>query len=65
MAPSKKVALAVESSKDHSVQEQMAKMITMMEASTQQAAMANRALEEMKEAQAELTTRIAELQPKN
>ena len=33
MAPSKNVVSAVESSKDHSMQEQMAKMIAMMEVS--------------------------------
>ena len=49
MAPSKKVVSVVESSEDHSMQEQMAKMIEMMDASTHQVTTANRALKEMKE----------------
>ena len=43
----------------------MAKMMAMMEASTQQAAAANQALEEMRETQAELTAKITELQQEN
>ena len=61
MAPSKKVVSTVKSSEDYSMQKQLVKMIAMMEASAQQATAANRALEEMKETQAELTTRINEL----
>ena len=49
MAPSKKVFLVVESSEDHFMQETMANMIAMMEALAQQAAVANRVLEEIKE----------------
>ena len=52
----------VESSEDHSLQEQIAKMMAMVETSTQQAAAANRALEETR---AELTAKIAELQQEN
>ena len=44
------------------MQEQIAKMIAMVEASTQQAIAASRALEET---QAELTTKITELQQEN
>ena len=61
MAPAKKVVSIVESSKDHSIQEQMTKMMAMMEASAQQAAAENQALEEMNETQAELTIKITEL----
>ena len=62
MAPAKKVISTVESSEDHSMQEQMAKMMAMVEASAQQAAVASRALEET---QAELITKITELQREN
>ena len=48
MAPAKKVVSIVESLEDHSMQEQIAKMMAMVEASAQQAAAtaASRALEE-------------------
>ena len=59
MAPAKKVVSTVESSEDHSLQEQIAKMMAMVETSAQQVATANRALEETR---AELTTKIVELQ---
>ena len=55
MALAKKVVSAVESSEDHSIQEQMVKMMTMVEGSAQQATAANRALEETR---VELTIRI-------
>ena len=58
MAPAKKVVSTVESSEDHSMQEQIAKMMAMVEASAQQAAAASRALEETR---AELTANISEL----
>ena len=58
MAPAKKVVSTVESSEDHSLQDQIAKMMAMVEAFAQQAAAANKALEETR---AELTTKIAEL----
>ena len=62
MASTKKIISAVESSEEQSIQEQVAKMMAMVEASTQQAAATNRALEETR---AELTTRIVELQREN
>ena len=62
MALSRKVVSTVESSEDHSLQEQIAKMMAMVEASAQQVIAANRALEE---ARAEFTTKIAELQQEN
>ena len=65
MAPAKKVISTVEHSEDHSMQEQMVKMIAMVEASAQQVAVANRALEKMKETQAKLTTKITKLQQEN
>ena len=46
MAPSKKVVSTIESSEDHSLQEQIAKMMAMMDAFAQQAASGNRTLEE-------------------
>ena len=58
MALSRKVVSTVESSEDHSFQEQIAKMMTMVEASAQQVIAANMSLEE---ARAEFTTKIAEL----
>ena len=58
MARSRKVVSTVESSKDHSLQEQMTKMMTMMETSTQQVLAANRTLEE---ARAEFASKITEL----
>ena len=65
MAPVKKVVSIVESSEDHSMQEQMANMIAMMEASTQQVVAANPTLEEIKEIQVELNAKIIELQQEN
>ena len=65
MAPLKKVVLTVESSEDHSIQEQMAKMMVKMKALAQPAATVNQALEDMKETQVELTARITELQREN
>ena len=66
MVPTKKVISTVENSEDHSIQEQMVnmmvKMMMMVEASAQQAAEVDRALEETR---AELTTRITELQQEN
>ena len=62
MAPAKKVVSIVESSEDHSMHEQMAKMMVMVEASEQQAAAASKALEETR---AELITKISELQQEN
>ena len=62
MAPSKKVVTTVESSEDHSLQEQIAKIMAMVETSAQQVAVVNKALEET---QAELTTKITELQQEN
>ena len=62
MAPSRKVVSTTESSEDHSLQEQLAKMMAMVEAFAQQVVAANRALEE---ARAEFTTKIAELQQEN
>ena len=62
MASIKKVVYTVESLKDHSLQEQIAKMMAMVETSAQQAGAANRALEET---QTELTAKIAELQQEN
>ena len=58
MAPAKKVVSTVESFEDRSMQEQIAKMMAMVEASTQQATAASRSLEETR---AELTTKITEL----
>ena len=55
MAPSRKVVSTAESSKDHSLQEQMAKMMAMMETSAQQVLTANRALEE---ARAEFASKL-------
>ena len=62
MAPAKKVVSTVESSEDHSMQEQIAKMMAMVETSAQQAATASRALEETR---AELTAKIIEWQREN
>ena len=62
MAPSKKVVSTVESSEDHLMQEQIAKLMAMVEPSAQQTAIARRALEETR---AKLTTKIAELQREN
>ena len=59
MTPSRKVVFTAESSEDHSLQEQIAKMMAMVEASAQQVVAENRALEE---ARAEFTSKIAELQ---
>ena len=62
MAPAKKVVSLVESLEDHSMQEQIAKMMAMVKASAQQATAASRALEETR---AELTAKILELQREN
>ena len=62
MALAKKVVSAVESSEDNTVQEQIAKMMAMVEASVQQTVAANRALEET---QVELTAKITKLQQEN
>ena len=62
MALAKKVVSTVESSEDHLLQDQIAKMMAMVETFTQQAAVANRALEETR---AELTAKIAKLQQEN
>ena len=62
MAPVKKVVSIVKSSEDHSMQEQIAKMMAMVEASAQQATTVSQALEETR---AELTTKIMELQQEN
>ena len=59
MAPSRKVVSTTKIYKDHSLQEQIAKMMAMVEAFAQQVVAANRALEE---ALAEFTMKIAELQ---
>ena len=65
MAPAKKVISTVESSENHSMQEQMVKMMSMIEALAQQAAATNWALEEIKETQVELIAKIIELQREN
>ena len=62
MAPSRKVVSTAESSEDHSLQEKIAKMMVMVETSTQQVIAINRVLEE---ARAEFTVKIAELQQEN
>ena len=62
MTPAKKVVSTVESLEGHSLQEQIAKMKTMVETSARQAATVNRALEETR---AKLTAKIAELQQEN
>ena len=64
MAPAKKIVSRVESLEDHSMQEQIAKMMVMVEAYAQQAvaAAASRALEEIR---TELTANITELQWEN
>ena len=62
MAPSRKVVSIAKSSEDHSLQEQIAKMMAMVEASAQQVVAANRALVE---ARAEFTTEVAKLQQEN
>ena len=59
MAPSKKVVSIVESFEDHFLQEQIAKMMAIVEAFVQQATSENRALEE---ARAEFAAKIAKLQ---
>ena len=59
MVPSRKVISTTESSEDHSLQEQVAKMMSMVETSAQQVIATNKALEE---ARAEFTAKIAELQ---
>ena len=59
MALAKKVVSTIESSEDQSMQEQIAKMKAMVEASAQQAMAASRALEET---QVELTAKITKLQ---
>ena len=46
MAPAKKVFSAMENLEEQSIQEQMARMMAMVEMSAQQAALANKALEE-------------------
>ena len=58
MAPAKNVVPTVESPEDHSLQEQIAKMMAMVETSAQQVAPANRVLEETR---VELTAKIAKL----
>ena len=58
MTLSRKVVSTTESSEDYSLQEQIAKMMAMVEASAQQVIAANRALEE---ARAEFTMKITEL----
>ena len=62
MAPAKKVVSTVEKSEDHSIQVQIVKMMTMVEALAQQAAATSRALEETR---AELTAKITKLQREN
>ena len=62
MAPAKKMVSMVESSEYHSMQEHIAKMMAMVEASAQQTGAASRALEET---QIELITKIIELQREN
>ena len=59
MAPSRKVISTAESSEDHFLQEQIAKMMAMVETSAQQVIAVNKALEE---ARAEFTVKIVELQ---
>ena len=59
MAQSRKVVSTAESSEDHSLHEQVAKMMAMVETSAQQVLVANRVLEE---ARAKFTTKITELQ---
>ena len=59
MTPAKKVVSIVKSSEDHSIQEQIAKMMVMVKASAQQAAVASRAVQETR---AKLTAKITELQ---
>ena len=58
MAPSRKVVSTAESSEDHSLQEQIAKMMAMVKASSQQVLVANKSLEEVR---AKFTSKIAEL----
>ena len=62
MAPSRKIVSTTENSEDHSVQEQMAKMLAMVETSAQQVLVANRPLEE---ARVKFAAKIAELQQEN
>ena len=62
MAPAKKVVSTVEKSEDHSIQVQIVKMMTMVEALAQQATATSRALEET---WAELTAKITKLQREN
>ena len=62
MPPSRKVVSTAKSSEDHSLQEQIAKMMAMAEASFQQVLAANKAL---KEVRAEFTLKITELQQEN
>ena len=59
MTPTKKVVPIVKSSEDHSIQEQIAKIMVMVKASAQQAAVASRAVQETR---AKLTAKITELQ---
>ena len=62
MSPNKKVVSTVESSEDHSMQEQIVKMMAMVEASMQHTVATSRALEETR---AKLTAKITELQQEN
>ena len=62
MAPAKKVVLAIESSEEQSIQEQVANKMAMVEISTQQAEAAKKVL---KETHTELTASIAKLQREN
>ena len=62
MAPAKKVVSTVEISEDNNVQEQITKMMVILEASMQQAAAASRALAETR---VKLTVKITELQREN
>ena len=57
-----KVVSTAESSEDHSLQEQIAKMMTIVKASSQQVLAENKVLEE---ARTEFTLKIAELQQEN
>ena len=59
IAPLRKVVSTAESSEDHSLQEQIAKMMAMVKTSAQQVLAANKVLEE---ARAEFTSKIAKLQ---
>ena len=61
MALAKKVVLTMENFEEHSIQEQVSRMMAMVEMSSQQAVAVNR---ELKDTRTELTTKIAKLHRK-